>query len=149
MRQAPQMRAEVAGVIVTRPGVPVVLYRDAQGSPTVVHIQPMLEPGEILLERSGMIPEIIKQADAVKPSNAPTDRERRDTYRDEIVRSVLGACPAISAKEANPSAVQSICRQLVDAENAKAILRANGFGRNSDSISDMVRTLVTGERKKA
>jgi len=149
MRQAPQMRAEIAGVVVKRPGVPEVLQRDSEGNPTVVHIQPKLEPGEILVERLGMIPEIIKAADAAKPSNAPTDRERCRTFRDEMARAFLGARPAIQGKEADLGAVDSMCRQLVDAERAKAMLRANGYGRNSDSITDMVRTLITGERKRA
>jgi hypothetical protein len=147
MRQAPQMRVEVAGIATTRPGVVQVLRSDSAG--TITCVRPQLEPGETLLERPGMIPEIIKEADMPKPVNAPTDRERRRTFRDEMVRAVVGACPAIQAKEASPLAIDSMCRQLVDAESAKAMLRANGYGRNTDSITDMVRTLLTGERKRA
>lgn len=147
MRQAPQMRAELAGVIVTRPGVLQVL-QSVDGKPTVSRMVPQLDPGEQLVERLGMIPEIIKEADVIAPINRPTDRERCAIFRDEMARAFLGARPAMQGKEANSIAVDSMCRQLVDAQNAKALLRANGHGRNTDSITDMVRTLVTGERKK-
>jgi hypothetical protein len=140
MRQAPQMRAEVAGVIVTRPGVPVVLQRDAAGNPTIVHMQPQLEPGELLLERLGTIPAIVMKEPAMSDS--------KDVYRHQIVRSVLGTHPAILAKEADPEALDGICRHLVDAEDAKALLRAHGCGRYTDSLASMVRMLLEDRGRK-
>lgn len=46
MHAVPMMRVEVAGVIVTRPGVLDVLQYDGAGRPTVSRMRPQLLPGE-------------------------------------------------------------------------------------------------------
>ena len=62
-------------------------------------------------------------------------------YRDRIVRAVLGTRPAILAKEADTAAVDRICRAMADAEEAKQLLCAKGYGFPSQSLTDLVRTL--------
>jgi hypothetical protein len=54
------MRVEVDGAIVTRPGVLEVLLYDRTGRPTVSHMRPRLESGEVLQERRGCIPVIVR-----------------------------------------------------------------------------------------
>jgi hypothetical protein len=49
MRAVPQMKVELDGAIVTRPGV-------------LAHMRPQLLPGEILVERVGRIPTIHREA---------------------------------------------------------------------------------------
>lgn len=62
MRTVPQMKVEVDGVTVFRPGVLDVLAQDLVGKPTIAHMRPQLLPGETLVERVGCIPAIIKEA---------------------------------------------------------------------------------------
>jgi hypothetical protein len=62
-------------------------------------------------------------------------------YRDRIVRAVVGTRPAILAKEADTAALDRICRGLVDAEEAKQLLCAKGYGFPSQSLVDLVRAL--------
>ncbi len=59
MRAAPQMKVEVDGAIVTRPGVVDVLQQDRAG--IIARMRPQLLPGEILVERLGRIPTIVKE----------------------------------------------------------------------------------------
>jgi hypothetical protein len=49
------------------------------------------------------------------------------------------------AKEADPVALDSLCRRLVDAYDAMQLLRASGCGRHSDSLADMVRMLLASK----
>jgi len=62
-------------------------------------------------------------------------------YRDRIVRAVVGTRPAILAKEADTAALDRICQGLVDAEEAKALLCAKGYGSPSQKMADLVRAL--------
>lgn len=62
-------------------------------------------------------------------------------YRDRIMRAVVGTRPAILAKEADTAAIDRICRGLVDAEEAKQLLCAKGYGLPSQSLVDLVRAL--------
>jgi hypothetical protein len=66
----------------------------------------------------------------------------RDIYRHQIVRAVTGTHPAMLAKEADPVALDSLCRRLVDAYDAMQLLRASGHGRYSDSLAAMVRSAL-------
>lgn len=67
-------------------------------------------------------------------------------YRDRIVRAVVGTRPAILAKEADTAALDRICRGLVDAEEAKQLLCAKGYGAPSQSLADLVRSLPVQHR---
>jgi hypothetical protein len=62
-------------------------------------------------------------------------------YRDRIMRAVVGTRPAILAKEADTTALDRICQGLVDAEEAKKLLCAKGYGFPSQSLADLVRAL--------
>jgi hypothetical protein len=62
MRAVPLMKAEVAGVVVLRPGELNVLVRDPAGRAVVSHMRPQLLPGEVLRERAGQIPIIEQEA---------------------------------------------------------------------------------------
>jgi hypothetical protein len=61
MRVPPMMNVEVDGQIVRRPGELHVLQRDADGQPVVSHMRPQLLAGEILCERAGQIPTVIRE----------------------------------------------------------------------------------------
>jgi hypothetical protein len=63
-------------------------------------------------------------------------------YRDRIVRAVLGTRPAIMAREADTTALDRICKRLVDAEEAAQLLCANGHGLPGDSLLDLVRAAL-------
>jgi len=67
-------------------------------------------------------------------------------YRDRIVRAVLGMRPAILAKEVDTTALDRICRGLADAEEAKQLLCAKGYGFPSQSLPDLVRALPPAPR---
>jgi hypothetical protein len=67
-------------------------------------------------------------------------------YRDRIVRAVLGTRPAIMAKEVDGAALDRICRGLVEAEEAKQLLCAKGYGFPSQSLVDLVRALPSVAR---
>ena len=60
MRAVPMMRVEVAGAVTTRPGVLDVLQYDSNGKPTISRMRPELEPDEVLVERVGSIPAIVR-----------------------------------------------------------------------------------------
>lgn len=60
MRQPVMMKVEIGGDVVRRVGEVVILARDKAGRPTISHLRPQLLAGEILRERLGRIPEIIK-----------------------------------------------------------------------------------------
>lgn len=62
MREAPMLRVEVAGHIVRRPGVLEVLMYDRTGKPTISRMRPQLLEGEVLQERQGQIPAIVRAA---------------------------------------------------------------------------------------
>jgi hypothetical protein len=134
----PAMNVEIDGKIVSRLRVVRILSSDEKG--TVTCTQPQLWPGEVLVMRPGAIPTIVKESDMPDAS---------EVYRHQIVRSVLGTHPAMLAKEADPTALNGLCRQLVDAQDAKALLRANGCGRHTDSLASMVRMLLEDRGRKA
>lgn len=135
MRPVPMMQVEVDGAIVRRPGELDVRQYDQAGRPIVVRMRVQLQPGERLIERLGKIPKIVKELEVA---------DVNDVFRHQMVRAVLGTQPAMLSKEADPVAITSLCRQLVDAQDAKALLRANGCGRHTDSLAAMVRTLLEG-----
>jgi hypothetical protein len=141
MPPLPMVNVEIDGQVVARPRVIRVLACSEKGAVTCT--QPQLWPGERLLERSGAIPVIVKESDMLDESY------QRDRYRDEMVRAVLGTAPAILAKTANPVVLNCLAHQLADAETAKELLRANGHGRHTDSLTDMVRTLLNGRASQA
>jgi hypothetical protein len=60
MRTQPMLSVEVGGCIVRRPAVLEVLQYDRAGRPTISHMRPQLEAGEVLQERAGTIPAIIR-----------------------------------------------------------------------------------------
>ena len=60
MRAVPMMRVEIAGAVVTRPGQLEVLLYDRAGMPAVSRMRPQLEAGEVLQERAGRIPAIVR-----------------------------------------------------------------------------------------
>jgi hypothetical protein len=128
------MSVELDGEVVRRPGTLDVLLYDRTGKPVASRLRPQLNPGEVLRERVGMIPVIEKTSSATGA---------RDIYRHQIVRAVTGTHPAMLAKEADPVALDSLCRRLVDAYDAMQLLRASGYGRHSDSLASMVRALLT------
>ena len=60
MRVPPMLSVELAGRVEHRPGVLDVLQYDRNGKPTVSRMRPLLEPGEVLQERPGRIPAVIR-----------------------------------------------------------------------------------------
>lgn len=62
MRVPPMLKVEVDGQVIRRPGVLDVLQRDLAGRPTVSRMRPQLEAGEVLRERVGQIPAIVRVA---------------------------------------------------------------------------------------
>lgn len=138
MRTVPMMRVEVAGAVTTRPGVLDVLQCDSNGKPTVSRMRPQLEPGEMLVERIGGIPSIVRSR---TPDNGLI-------YRDQMMRAVLGTSPVILAREADVTTLDRFARRLAEAEEAMQLLRANGCGTRAQSLPDMVRALLntTGKR---
>lgn len=69
-------------------------------------------------------------------------------YRDRIIRVVLGTRPAILAKEADETALTRICASLVDIEDAKQLMCAQGHGLPSQSLTDMVRAMLMKEKAR-
>jgi hypothetical protein len=136
MRTPPMMSVEVDGKVERRPGVLDVLLYDRTGKPVASRMRPKLKPGEVLRERAGAIPAITNNAPALG---------LHDVYRDQIVRAVLGTHPAMLAREADPVALDCLCRRLMDAQDAMQLMRANGFGRYSDSLADMVRLVLASK----
>jgi hypothetical protein len=126
------MRVEVAGTVVTRPGVLDVLQYDGTGKPTLSRMRPQLLPGEVLIERAGQIPAIAGAA----PSHV------KDIIRHQVIRAVTGEHPATLAKEADPVALNCLCYRLADAAEAARLLCANGHGWPAQSLTDMVRTVL-------
>jgi len=62
-------------------------------------------------------------------------------YRDQMVRAVLGARPAMLAKEADTAALGRLAQRLAEDEQAMELLRAKGYGKRGMSILDMVQAL--------
>lgn len=60
MRRTPMLRVEVSGQVVCRQAVPLHLY-DKTGRIVVTSLRPQLEQGEILQERLGTFPAIIRE----------------------------------------------------------------------------------------
>lgn len=65
-----------------------------------------------------------------------------NVFRDQMVRAVLGTHPAILAKEADPAALESLCRRLSDAASAAKLLVANGYDWPARSLTDLVGELL-------
>lgn len=61
--------------------------------------------------------------------------DRATVYRDHLVRVVRGANVAAAEPEANPGALASVTRRLIESEDALAILRAKGYGRPGQSLA--------------
>jgi hypothetical protein len=55
------MRVEVDGKVVTRLGVLEVLQYDRTGRPAISRMRPQLGPGEVLSERAGTFPAVIRE----------------------------------------------------------------------------------------
>lgn len=62
MRVPPMMSAELDGQIVRRTGVLDVLQYNASGTPVISRMRPELLAGEVLQERLGRIPAIVRTA---------------------------------------------------------------------------------------
>ena len=67
-------------------------------------------------------------------------------YRDQMVRAVLGARPAMLAKEADVAALNRLAQRLAEDEAAVELLRANGYGRRAAGLLDMVKALLEATR---
>lgn len=75
-------------------------------------------------------------------------RNELDIYRHQVVQVVLGTHPAMLEKEADPAGLESLCRRLHDAEGAIQLLRANGYAWPEQSLTDLVRMLLTNNDLK-
>jgi len=62
-------------------------------------------------------------------------------YRDQMIRAVLGTSPAILAREANTTALESLSQRLADAEEAMEMARAKGYGARGQSLVEMIKAL--------
>lgn len=62
-------------------------------------------------------------------------------YRDRIVRAVTGTRPAALATVLDTTALDRFCMGLADAEEAKQLLCAKGYGSPDQSLVDLVRAL--------
>lgn len=56
------MRVQIGGDVVRRVGEVEILARDHTGRPTISRMRPTLQPGEILVERLGTFPSIVRGA---------------------------------------------------------------------------------------
>jgi hypothetical protein len=63
-------------------------------------------------------------------------------YRDDMVRAVNGTKLAILTKETDTETLELYSRNLVDHEDAKQLLCANGLGLPSQSLADMIKALL-------
>jgi hypothetical protein len=63
-------------------------------------------------------------------------------YRDRIVRAVTGTRPAALANAVDTTALDRFCQTLADAEDAKQLLCAKGFGVPSQSLLELVRAAL-------
>jgi hypothetical protein len=63
-------------------------------------------------------------------------------YEHQLIRVVTGAHPAMLAKVADPVGLACMARRLADAEGVAQLLVANGYGLPSQTLSEMVRTLL-------
>lgn len=66
-------------------------------------------------------------------------------YRDLVIRCVLGSQPAMLAREHDPASLDSICRRLADAAEAKRLLCAKGYAHPAQSLADVVRALPSAK----
>lgn len=62
-------------------------------------------------------------------------------YRDQIVRCIVGAQPAMLSTAYDSATLDAICRRLTDAEEAMQLLCAKGYARPAQSLVDVVRSL--------
>ncbi len=63
-------------------------------------------------------------------------------YRDQMVRAVMGAGPALQAKEADTAALARFAQRLADAEEAIQLLCANGYGIPAQPLPELVRAAL-------
>lgn len=54
------MKVQIGGDIVRRAGEVEIIARDLAGRPTISHMRPQLYPGEVLVERLGTFPAIVR-----------------------------------------------------------------------------------------
>lgn len=57
----PMLSVEISGVVVKRSSIPEVVLYDVTGRPTMVRMRPQLLAGELLVERVGKIPMIVRE----------------------------------------------------------------------------------------
>ena len=62
-------------------------------------------------------------------------------YRDRMVRAVTGTRPAALATVADTRALDRLSTALADAEDAKQLLCAKGYGVPTQSLTELVRSL--------
>jgi len=141
------VRVEIDGIVVQRRAELRVLEYDNTGRATVSCMTPILEEGEILCERLGMIQVIIRAPAAAatpapaKPAIDPVRYMQVTIYRDHIIRTVFGKRPAMAFKEFDTDALNRLCERLADAEDAKRIMRNKGYGQPWESLVDLARLL--------
>jgi hypothetical protein len=69
-------------------------------------------------------------------------------YRDDMVRAVNGTELAILTKETDVKTLDRYSRNLLDHEEAKQLLCANGLGQPSQSLADMIKALLAPKNEK-
>jgi hypothetical protein len=68
-------------------------------------------------------------------------------YRDDMVRAVNGTELAILTKETDVKTLDRYSRNLVDHEDAKQLLCANGLGHPNQSLADMIKALLAAPNR--
>lgn len=68
-------------------------------------------------------------------------------YRDQMVRGVLGSRPAILAQCADLTLLNKLSQRLADDEFAHTLLRAKGYGKPGQTLSEIVRDLPRAEQR--
>lgn len=140
------LKVEIDGVTVERLAELRVLEYGNDGRPVISCMAPVLEQGEILIERVGMIPMIVR-APGMDVSPSPSRATQVTSYRDHIVRSVFGQRPALLFQETDRQALARICERLADAEDAHRILRSKGYGKSWLTLTELARLLPDAKRR--
>lgn len=134
------LKVEIDGITVERRAQVQVLQYGAEGQPVITCMAPVLEQGEVLIERTGMISMIVRTPGLEAPP-APSRAAQVTGYRDHIVRTVFGQRPAALFKETDSHALGRVCERLADAEDAHRILRAKGYGKSWMTLTELARLL--------
>ncbi|KQQ93638.1 hypothetical protein [Massilia sp. Leaf139] len=146
------VRVEIDGIVVQRRAELRVLEYDHTGRATISCMAPIIEEGELLVERIGEIPFIVRMHGAGEaPKAAKTDSVRHmqvTVYRDHIIRTVFGQRPALLFKEVDSDALGRVCERLADAEDAKRIMRNKGYGQPWTSLVELARLLPDANARK-